>query len=52
MNERFIGENGHLTGDVLKVCDKQKLSSYLLTVDFEKAFHSLNHNFLTAVLKK
>ena len=30
----------------------QKLSGYLLTVDCEKTFHSLNHNFLFAVLKK
>ena len=52
MNERFIGESGHLIDDVLKVYDMQKLSGYLLTVDFEKAFDSLNHNFLIAVLKK
>ena len=29
----------------------QKLSGYLLTVDLEKAFDFLNHNFLIAVLK-
>ena len=52
VNERFIGESGRLIDDVLKVCDMQNLSGYLLTVDFEKAFHSLNHNFLIAVLKK
>ena len=52
VNERFIGESGRLIDDVLKVCDMQKLSGYLLTVDFEKAFLSLNHNFLIAVLKK
>ena len=51
-NERCIGESGCLIDDVLKVCDMQKLSGYLLTVDFEKAFDSLNHNFLIAVLKK
>ena len=32
--------------------DMQNLSSFLLTVDFEKAFDSLNHNFLIAVLKR
>ena len=52
VNEKFIGESGRLIDDVLKVCDMQKLSGYLLTVDFEKAFDSLNHNFLIAVLKK
>ena len=30
----------------------QKLSGYLLTDDFEKAFDSLNHKFLIAVLKQ
>ena len=52
MNEIFICESGLLIDDVLKVCDMQKLSGYLLTVDFEKPFDSLNHNFLIAVLKK
>ena len=35
-----------------KACDIQKISGSLLTVDFEKAFDSLNHKFLIAVLKK
>ena len=52
VKERFIGESGRLTDDVLKVCDMHMLSGYLLTVYFEKAFDSLNHNFLIAVLKK
>ena len=51
VNERFIGESGRLIDDVIKVCDIQKISGYLLTVDFEKAFDSLNHKFLIAVLK-
>ena len=52
VNERFIGESGRLTDDVIKVCDIQKISGYLLTVDFEKGFDSLNHKFLIVVLKK
>ena len=52
VNERFIGESGRLIDDVIKVCDIQKISGYLLTVDFKKAFDSLNHTFLIAVLKK
>ena len=52
VNERFIGESGRLIADVSKVCGMQKLSGYLLTVDFEKAFGSLNNNFLIVVLKK
>ena len=34
------------------MCDIQKRSGYLLTVDLEKAFDSLNHKFLIAFLKK
>ena len=30
----------------------EKISGYFLTVDFEKAFDSLNHKFLIVVLKK
>ena len=52
VNERFIGESGRLIDDVIKVCDIQKISGYLLTVDFEKAFDSLNHKFLIAVFKR
>ena len=52
VNERFIGESGRLIDDVIKVCDIQKISGYLLTADFERAFDSLNHEFLIAVLKR
>ena len=52
VNERFIGESDRLIDDVIKICDIQKIISYLLTVDFEKAFDSLNHKFLIAVFKK
>ena len=52
VNERFIGESGRLIDDVFKVCDIKKISGYLLTVDFEKAFDSLNYKFIIAVLKK
>ena len=36
VNERFIGESSRLIDDVIKVCDIQKISGYLLTVDFKK----------------
>ena len=51
VNERFIGESSRLIDDVIKVCDIQKISGYLLTVDFEKAFDSLNHNISLRSLK-
>ena len=52
VNERFIGGSGRPIDTVIKVCDIQKTSGYLLTADFEKAFDSLNHKFLIPVLKK
>ena len=39
--------NVRLIDDVIKVCDIQKITGH-----FGKAFDSLNHKFLTAVLKK
>ena len=52
VNERFIGESDRLIDDVIKVCNIKKISGYLLTVDFEKTFDSLNHKFLIEILKK
>ena len=51
VNGRFIGESGRLIPDIIEVCDIEKLSGYLMTLDF-KAFDSMNHAFLIAVLKK
>ena len=48
--ERFIGESGRLISDIIEICDIEKLSGYLVTIDFEKAFDSMNHAFLTAAL--
>ena len=48
VNERFIGESGRLMDDIIKVCDLQKITGYLLTVDLEKAFDLLNHKFFIA----
>ena len=51
VNERSIGESGRLMDGVIKVCDLQKISGYLLTIAFEKVFDSLNHKFLIALTK-
>ena len=48
---RFIGESGPLLSDIIEVSDLEKLSVHLMIVDFEKAFDSMNHNFLIAILK-
>ena len=52
VNGRFIGESGRLISDIIEVCDIEKLSGYLMTIDFKEAFDSMNHAFLIATLKK
>ena len=51
-NGGFIGESGRLTSDIIEICDIEKLSEYLMTIDFEKTFDSMNHAFLIAAFKK
>ena len=52
VKNRFIGENGRLISDIIEICDSLQIEGYLVTVDIEKAFDSLNHTFLLATLKK
>ena len=52
VNGRFISEGGRLISDVLEICDKLQIKSFLMTVDIEKAFDSINHCFLIKVLEK
>ena len=52
VNNRFISERGRLINDLLEVCDTFNKKGYLVTIDIEKAFDSVNHVFLTAILEK
>ena len=52
VENRFIGESGRLIADILETCDREKLEGLLLAIDIEKAFDSLEHDFLIAVLEK
>ena len=49
---RFIGESVRLTSDVLEYMKTSELPGYLITIGTEKAFDSVDHTFLVAVLKK
>ena len=51
-NGRFISEGGRLISDILEISDMLSLKDLLLTVDIQKAFDSVNHQFLILVLKK
>ena len=52
VNNRFISEGGRLVNDLLEVCDTFNKKGYLVTIDIEKAFDSVNHVFLIAILEK
>ena len=51
LNGRFISEGERLIPDMLEGSDLLKLKELLLTVDIEKAFDFVNHNFQLKVLE-
>ena len=51
VKNRFIGENIRLISDVIELHEEKNLPGMLLFSDFEKAFDSLEWNFLFKVLK-
>ena len=48
----FISEGGRLISNVLEICDTLQIKDFLMTVDIEKTFDSINHCFLIKVLEK
>ena len=48
VNNRFI--SGRIISDVLEITNSLNIEGLLMTVDIEKAFHSINHSFLMYVL--
>ena len=52
VNGRFISEGGRLISDILEICDTLKIEGFLLTVDIEKVFDSVDHSFLLKVLQE
>ena len=51
MENRFYGENTRLIADMIEFCKLKKHPSIILLVDFEKAFDTINWNFLNICLK-
>ena len=51
VKNRYISKSGRLISDVIEMCHILDISGYLVTMDIEKAFDSLNHDFLLSVLK-
>ena len=52
IEKRFIGESRRLISDILSVTNHLKIKRYLVTMDIEKPFDSVDHSFLISVLKK
>ena len=48
---RFIGESIRLISDILEYTEVEQMEGYMFAADIEKAFDSVDHNFLIAVLK-
>ena len=46
VNSRLLGKSGRLIADITETCNIEELEGYIVATDFEKAFDSLNHNFL------
>ena len=52
VKNRFLGESVRLISDVLEITKKLNIEGYVLTIDIEKAFDSVDHPFLYAALSK
>ena len=48
---RFIGESCRLISDVIEVADKLNIEGWIVTMDIQKAFDSVDHDFLFCVLE-
>ena len=49
---RFLGESVRQISDILEMTKKLKIEGFLMTVDIEKAFDSVDHTFLYACLQR
>ena len=50
VKNRFISETGRVISDILEISNTLALEGFLVTVDIEKAFDSVNHCFLLQIL--
>ena len=49
---RYIGESVRLINDLLKYAEDENIDGILFAADIEKAFDSVDHNFMFAALKR
>ena len=51
MKNRFIGEIRSLISDIPEISDWLNIEGFPVTMDTEKTFDSLDHDFLSSVLR-
>ena len=52
VEKRCISESGRFISDIIEICGNKNIPGFLVTMDLEKAFDSLDHDFLLRILKK
>ena len=51
VKNRHIRESGRLISDIIEITEIRNIEGFLGTMDIEKAFDSLDHNFLISTLE-
>ena len=52
VKNRYIGESRRLISDVIEIVKIKKIEVFLVIMDIEKAFDSLDHSLLISALQK
>ena len=52
VKNRCISEGARLISDLLEMGEVSNKEDFLVILDIEKAFNSVNHNFIIAILEK
>ena len=52
IKDRYIGESIRLVQDIIEYVDREEEEAILFSTDIEKAFDSVNRNFIFATLEK
>ena len=52
IKDRYIGESIRLVQDIIEYVDREEEKAILFSTEIEKAFDSVNHNFIFATLEK